>query len=190
MIIAREKKESNIIEYILYMWQVEDLVRAYQLNINEIKQHVVPQYNLEGELLQETIEWYDNLIESLKIEQKVEKGHLQVIMNQVNDLNRLHLQLLNDTKEIAYRHIYNATLPFIKEFDEKTGKSTENEIELCLMGIYSHFLLKLQGKEVSKGTAEAIKSFSNFLAFLGGKYKDELEAEKNADPESDTISLN
>ncbi len=190
MIVAREKKESNIIEYILYMWQVEDLVRAYQLNLDQIKQHVIPQYNIDGELLNETIEWYDNLIESLKIEQKQEKGHLQVIVNQVNDLNRLHSELLNDTKEIAYRHIYNATLPYITEFDKKTGNSVDNEIELCLTGIYSHFLLRLQGKEVSKGTAEAIKAFSSFLAFLGGKYKDEITAEKEGDPENDTISLN
>ena len=55
-------------------------------------------------------------------------------------------------------------------------------------GIYSQFLLKLQGKEVSEGTQEAIKAFGNFLAFLGGKYKEEQEDEKNKD--LGDISLN
>ncbi|WP_282036697.1 DUF4924 family protein [Saccharicrinis aurantiacus] len=184
MIVAREKKETNIVEYILYMWQVEDLIRAYELNIEAIKENIIPQYNISGDELNETIEWYDNLIEMLKVEQKIEKGHIQAIINTVNDLNRLHLELLKDTKEIAYRHIYNATLPFITEFDEKTGKKLSNEIECCLTAIYSQFLLKLQGKEVSKGTAEAVKSFSNFLAFLSGKYHDEQKAEKEYDPEA------
>ena len=33
MIIAKKKKNENIAEYILYMWQIEDLIRAYNLNI-------------------------------------------------------------------------------------------------------------------------------------------------------------
>ena len=28
MIIARQKRKENIAEYLLYMWQVEDLIRA------------------------------------------------------------------------------------------------------------------------------------------------------------------
>ncbi len=181
MIVAREKRQSNIVEYILYMWQIEDLIRAYKFDIEAIKTGIIPQYNMSGDLLQETIDWYDNLIEMMKLEQIQEKGHLQVILNLVNDLNRLHIQLLNESTEIAYRHIYNATMPFIKEFDEKTGKTLNNEIELCLTGIYSQFLLRLQGKEVSQGTQEAIKAFSNFLAFLGGKFHEEQEDEQTKD---------
>jgi len=188
MIIAKEKRQSNIIEYILYMWQVEDLIRAYQFDLNSIKTHVIPQYNISGDLLLETIDWYDNLIEMMVLEQIKEKGHLQVLVNLVNDLNRLHMELLGKPEEIAYKHIYNASLPYIKEFDEKTGGKLGSDIDLCLTGIYSQFLLKLQGKEVSKGTQEAIKSFSNFMAFLGGKYKEEQEDEKNKD--LGDISLN
>jgi len=188
MIIAKEKRQSNIVEYILYMWQVEDLIRAYQFDIEAIKANVIPQYNLSGDTLKETIEWYDNLIEMMTVEQIKEKGHLQVITNLVNDLDRLHRQLLADSKEIAFRHIYNATLPFINEFDEKTGKTLDNEIHLCLTGIYSQFLLKLQGKEVSKGTQEAIKAFGSFLAFLGGKFHEEQEEEKTGNAED--VSLN
>ncbi len=181
MIVAKEKRQNNIIEYILYMWQVEDLIRAYKFDIEAIKSGIIPQYNMSGDLLKETIDWYDNLIEMMKLEQIQEKGHLQVIINLVNDLDRLHKELLKESTEIAYRHIYNATLPYINEFDEKTGKKLNNEIELCFTGIYSQFLLRLQGKEVSKGTQEAIKSFSNFLAFLGGKFHEEQDDEQTKD---------
>ena len=41
MFIAREKKKDNIAEYILYMWQVEDLLRALGLNMEQVDKHIV-----------------------------------------------------------------------------------------------------------------------------------------------------
>ena len=165
------------------MWQIEDLIRANRLDMDAIKNNIIPQYKADADTMLEIVEWYDNLVEMMTIEQIKDKGHLQVITNLVNDLDRLHRELLKDAKEIAYRHVYNATLPFINEFDAKTGKSLSNEVELCLTGVYSKFLLKLQGKEISKGTEEAIKAFSTFLALLGGKYHEEQEAERTKSPE-------
>ena len=36
MIIALQKKKENIAEYLIYMWQVEDLLRACQLDESKI----------------------------------------------------------------------------------------------------------------------------------------------------------
>ena len=37
MIIASQKKKENIAEYLLYMWQIEDIIRAYGLDIPNTK---------------------------------------------------------------------------------------------------------------------------------------------------------
>ena len=37
MIIASQKKKENIAEYLLYMWQIEDLIRVYKLDIDAIQ---------------------------------------------------------------------------------------------------------------------------------------------------------
>ena len=37
MIIASQKKKENIAEYLLYMWQIEDIIRAYGLDIDQIQ---------------------------------------------------------------------------------------------------------------------------------------------------------
>ena len=37
MIVARQKKKENIAEYLLYMWQIEDIIRACGGNIDVIK---------------------------------------------------------------------------------------------------------------------------------------------------------
>ena len=34
MIVAKQKRKEKIAEYLLYMWQVEDLIRANQFDID------------------------------------------------------------------------------------------------------------------------------------------------------------
>ena len=36
MIVAKQKRKENIAEYLLYMWQVEDLIRANQFDLSLI----------------------------------------------------------------------------------------------------------------------------------------------------------
>jgi len=175
MIIAHKKKDENIIEYILYMWQVEDLARAYNLDMNEIEKNVISQYEQSDEVMAQIKEWWENLVEMMKAEKKEKNGHLQVITNTLNDVNRLHLQLLDDPSETAYKHAYNSVAGLIKDFDNKSNNRYSNDIEACVAAIYSSFLLKLQGKNISEGTEDAVKRFSRFLALLARKYKEELE---------------
>jgi len=175
MIIAHQKKENNIIEYILYMWQVEDLARAYKLNMAEIEKNIVSQYEQPTEVKEEIKQWWENLVSMMKTEKIETSGHLQVISNTLNDVNRLHLQLLNNPSEAAYKHNYSSVAGLIKDFDNKSNNQYSNDIEACLSAIYTSFLLKLQGKDISEGTEDAIKRFSKFLAQLAKKYKEELK---------------
>ena len=41
MIVAKEKRENNIAEYLLYMWQVEDIIRACNYDITVINANIV-----------------------------------------------------------------------------------------------------------------------------------------------------
>ena len=38
MFISKQLKQQNIAEYLIYMWQVEDLIRAYGCNVEQIRQ--------------------------------------------------------------------------------------------------------------------------------------------------------
>jgi hypothetical protein len=175
MIIAHQKKDENIIEYLLYMWQVEDLARAYNLDMDEIEKNVITQYKQPEEVMSQIREWWENLIAMMKTEKKEKSGHLQVLENTLNDVNRLHLQLLSDPSEVAYKHTYNSIANLIKDFDNKSDNKFSNDIEAMLTAIYTTFLLKLQGKDVSEGTKDAVQRFSKLLAMLAKKYKEELE---------------
>ena len=41
MYTASAKKKENIAEYLLYMWQIEDIIRAYKLDIDLICANIV-----------------------------------------------------------------------------------------------------------------------------------------------------
>ena len=49
MIVSKKLKEQSISEYLLYMWQVEDLIRANNCDIDKLEQTVVAPYNLPDE---------------------------------------------------------------------------------------------------------------------------------------------
>ena len=57
MIIASQKRRENIAEYLLYMWQIEDLIRANGLDINKIKATIIDRYQLTDEQRKQMTEW-------------------------------------------------------------------------------------------------------------------------------------
>ena len=178
MIIAKQKKEENIAEYLLYMWQIEDILRAYNLDIEKIDEVIVSQYQKDENTKKEIRDWYDNLIQMMKLEHLENSGHLQININLINDLNDLHMELLQNPQEIQYNALFFKTLPFLVEFRGKLNVGAEvNDIELSLHSLYAILLLKWQGKEISKDTGVAIKQISSLLAVLSLKYKHWLEEE-------------
>lgn len=175
MIVARQKKKENIIEYILYMWQIEDLIRANELDMANIDKNIISSYRQNEDMLLEIRYWWSNLTEMMRLENKQTSGHLQININTVNDVNQLHLKLMTAPNEVSYHHLFNSVLPTIKEFSAKTPDQLSNNIEIALTAIYSTFLLKLKKQAVSPQTEQAIKAISKFLAILAKKYQQDQE---------------
>src|SRR6056297_2947210 len=94
MLVAQQKRKENIAEYLLYLYQVEDLIRAFHLDMNLINEHLVGNYKANKEELKEISAWYENLTLMMQKEGKQEKGHLQFLANLLNELNEFHLRLM------------------------------------------------------------------------------------------------
>ncbi len=172
MIIAQEKKKTNLAEYILYMWQVEDIIRAYQFDITKIEENIIKQFQQPAEVHAEIKDWYENLIEMMRIEKVEEKGHLQILKNNIDELYDYHVFLLTKGKDAGYNNHYQQALGNITEFREKSKASQENnDIEVCLTALYGILMLKLQKKEISKDTIAAVTTFSQMISELTAKYK-------------------
>ena len=177
MIIAKQKRKENIAEYLLYMWQVEDLIRANHFDIDSSRRTVISQYDQPDEVKEEIARWYEELIEMMRSEGVMEKGHIQLNKNVIITLTDLHLRLLKSPKEMIYGAAYYKTLPYIVQLRAKSGGEELPELETCFNAIYGFLLLRMQGKPVSPETQEAIKQISSFLALLAEKYREDMNGE-------------
>lgn len=171
MFVSRKLKEENVAEYLLYMWQVEDMIRANGMDMERIRKTLVTPARLEGEREKELSDWYENLVEMMRLEGVSERGHLQINKNIVTLLTDLHLQLLKSTKHPFYSAAYYKALPFIVELRTQGDNRNLSELENCFEALYGVLLLKLQKREISEGTLQAVKTISQFLGILSDYYK-------------------
>ena len=173
MLIAKEKKKNNIAEYVLYMWQVEDLLRAFAFDAGKLYDILFASQSYPEEQVAEIKYWYENLAEMMNVERVKEKGHVQVVKNIVNDMTDLHFNLIHEQKDPKYSELVYASANNLVEFRKRNNVSNDlSDIELSLMALYGVLMLKLQKKEVSKETLLAVDGFSKILSYLSLKYKE------------------
>lgn len=178
MFTASEKKRENIAEYLLYMWQIENIIRAFDLDIDKIDKEIIEKYiNLTDEQKHTLHEWYESLIDMMRREGVEKSDHLQINKNVIIALDDLHKRLLADNKFADYSAEFYKTLPYIVELRAKAGEEKAGEIETCLNALYGIMLLRMQGKEISKETMEAIGQITKFLSMLSGYYKKDFNNE-------------
>lgn len=172
MLIAREKKKNNIAEYILYMWQLEDMLRALDLDIERVDRHIVSGFQVDDETAIEIHEWYDNLIAMMKKEKVVQKGHIQPLINTMNELTELHFYLLHEIHDPRYRQLVTMAAGNLVEFRRKAGvDDTVSDVELAMNALYGHWMLRLQKKQINPETTAAMETFSKMIAYLSDRYK-------------------
>ena len=168
MFISQQLKQKNIAEYLIYMWQVEDLIRAYKCDLETIRQQLVARYPAEQQA--ELTQWYEDLIEMMRREEVMRQGHLQINKNIIIWLTDLHLQLLASTKFPYYSTAYYKALPFIVELRAKGANKEEPELETCFEALYGILLLRLQKKEIGEETKKAQEAITTLLSMLSTYY--------------------
>ena len=169
MYISRKLKEQSISEYLLYMWQVEDLIRANGCDTDKLEQSVVAAYQLPESQHAELVEWYANLVEMMRLEGVQQSGHLQINKNVIIQLTELHFRLMHSQKFPFYQAAYYKALPFIVELRAKGGQD-KSELENCFDALYGVWMLRLQHKEVSKQTTDAVADIVKFVGLLSDYY--------------------
>ncbi len=179
MIIAQQKRKENIAEYLIYMWQVEDIIRANHFDMDAIRNTIISRYDQPEEVKEQIARWYEELIDMMRSEGVMETGHIQINKNVIIALTDLHLRLLKSPKEMVYSGNYYKTLPYIVQLRAKSGGNDISELETCFIAVYGYLMLKMQQKEISNDTMEAIKQISTFLALLAEKYRADLNGELN-----------
>lgn len=175
MFIAKSIREKSVVEYLLYMWQMEDLIRAYGCSLTRIRREYIDRFEYTDQQKDEEEDWFGDLIRMMNQEGKREKGHLAINEVLLQDLGDLHVRLLQSTRFPFYSAEYYRVLPFIVELRQK-GVKEIGEVETCLNALYGVMLLRMRQKPISPETAHAIKAITTFLGMLSDYYiKDRTE---------------
>ena len=175
MFIAQELRKKNIAEYLLYMWQVEDTIRAFGCSLSRIRREYIDRFDYTEEQKEEEADWYGNLIRMMNEEGCREKGHIQINKVVLQQLEELHVQLLNSPKFPFYNAEYYKVLPYIVELRNRGANKEENEVETCFNSLYGVMMLRLQKKEITPSTDHAIKEITTFIGMLSDYYKKDKE---------------
>ena len=145
-----KSKKENIAEYILYLWQMEDYLRAFP------------------EHAEATPELHE-LNEMMHREGIMEGGHLALAQNALAELEDLHAELLNE--DAMYRAAIIRLQPSLNLLKAKTDNPTMSDLEACFTLLYQIMLLHLQKKPVSPETASVQQQATQLLQFLSKSYR-------------------
>ena len=169
MSIAENKKKNNISEYIIFMYQTEDLIRVYNFDMDQIKEYVISHFPVDEKEKETLVVWYNGILDQMNEEKIQDKGHLDQVNKIVVELAEMSKQLLKS--DHAYRQIYDqAKIHINKNMDLAEGAIKE-PIQICLNAIYGLLLLRMNGKKVDESLMEGINSFGDVLSYLSFKYK-------------------
>ena len=167
MDIAQQKRKENIAEYILYLWQLEDLLRALQFSPEAIYSTLVKPRKLDSQNEQMLLAWYMDIANLLVQEGKEKSGHLDHTLHLIHDLHDLHLRLMQQ-QEIGedYRNRYVMLAQHLPALRARLGKEIEmSDTELCFRALYAAMLYRIKG-EGEEAVADTIEVISPVIASL------------------------
>lgn len=168
MDIAQSRRKENIAEYILYLWQIEDLLRALQFSPEAIYSQFVAPRNLPEEQQNIMLLWYMDIANLLREEEKESGGHINHTLHLIADMHNLHLQLMQLPAGAHYRTTVARLEPYLPTLRTVIGKNI-SDTELCFRALYAAMLYRIKGGENS-AIADTIEYISPVIGELTAMY--------------------
>ena len=154
-----KNKRENIAEYILWIWQLEDYLRAF------------PNAATDNENPSPDMRFLAELSEMMHREGVTEKGHVQLARNAMAELEELHRRLLDE--DASYHAAMIRLTPALNILKSKTDTPLMSDLEAGLTLLYQVLLLRLQHKDITPATAETQTQVTRLLQFLSKIYRSE-----------------
>ena len=130
-------KQENIAEYLLYMWQTEDLLRACNLDIDQVQRSLIDSAYATEEERATARDWYEGLIMMMKSEGVQQEGHLQINKNLILDLTDTHLRLPKIQRNLSTSRstIIRCHTSWLAG---EGGRKQLPELETCFTALYGY----------------------------------------------------
>jgi hypothetical protein len=170
MLPSEIKLEKNISEYIIYMYQTEDLIKSFNADLNEINKHVIANIQASTEQKKGILLWYAEVIDQMQNEGLVvNQGHLKNTQKYVTELENIHLELIQ--KDDLYKEVYSEAEESINKNLALSEHTIDSIIQICLNSVYGMLLLKLNGKQLPDDLQNEVELQADVLSYLSKVYK-------------------
>lgn len=154
-----KSKKENIAEFILYIWQLEDYLRAF------------PEMAEQNEELH-------NIYQMMHADDVMDGGHTQIAQMALKELEILSDEIAD--QEITYHAALKQLEPSLNILKAKTDRPTMSHIEACLVLLYQIMLLRLRKQPISAETEQVQRQATELLKYLSKTYFKQQELEENA----------
>jgi len=144
-----KNKRENIAEYILYLWQLEDYLRAF------------PE-------MAEGNEELSDILRMMHADDVMDGGHIQLAQIALKELEELSDDILS--QEATYRAAMIRITPALNLLKARTDRPAMSNIEACLVLLYQIMMLRLQKRPISAETQEVQQQATSMLQYLSKTY--------------------
>ncbi|MFO7822812.1 MAG: DUF4924 family protein [Cyclobacterium sp.] len=168
--IAEKKKNEHLIEYILYLYRMEDLIRVYQFNMEDLEQYVLTHKNVSPRDRAESKAWLERLADGMKRAGIEEKGHLPEVQALVDRLAKFHWKLLKT--DPVYLSLHRKAQPHLLTLlSDLNDENPGHEIQIFIHTLYGLLLSKLNGKKAPESVEAAAARFGEVLSYLDAQFR-------------------
>ena len=169
MLIAEQKRKESISEYIIFMYQTEDLISNYEFNLDDILEYVIKHMTKDENELKELLLWYAGIIEQMQSEDLPLPGkRLSSTQQYVEKLGQLHQSSFLRSGE--YQEIFKNSAGDIDAQIQLANGQVEDPIQICLNAVYGKLIINLNGKKLPLEHEVLVEKFGKVIAYLTKEY--------------------
>jgi hypothetical protein len=134
-------QNENVAEYLLYIFQIEALIRTLDLDINRLETELLAPAFPDPTQLQYQLSWYNEIV--LEMRQRDEK----------------------------YKGLCDHATEALQAFKTKSNMANRHDIEALLHAMFMKLQLKMKKQDISPETEAAFDLFRIQLAYLSQNYQ-------------------
>lgn len=164
-------QNENVAEYLLYIFQIEALVRTIDLDIKRLENELLAPAFTDPAKLAHQLSWYKDVIDEMQQRSLQKEGHLEHVDEILMELIYLHNTLLTILNDEKYKGLCEHANEALQAFKLKSNMANRHDIEVLLHAMFMKLQLKMKKQEISAETEAAFDLFRIQLAYLSKNYQ-------------------
>lgn len=169
MSLIQKNKSQNIIEYVIFIYQVEDIVRLFNFDKNAILEFFLGSNFQSVDEIEKS--FYEKILSDMSSEGIEKNGHLDEIKEIIIELVYLHNSLLTILNNEKYKELTSFSAGDISDYKSKSNLKDNHDVEVLLHAMYMKLQMKIRKQNIGLETEEAMERMRKQLTFLSEEYK-------------------